>query len=63
MKKWITDGPLEYYRAISETIQSYPSPLGIMSIHQFRRKPNKYGENFLVRIETRTYWFQSLIPP
>ncbi|MFS7992987.1 hypothetical protein Hanom_Chr12g01088731 [Helianthus anomalus] len=22
-----------------------PSPLGIMRIHQFRRKPNKYGKN------------------
>ncbi|MFS8018857.1 hypothetical protein Hanom_Chr15g01396981 [Helianthus anomalus] len=41
---WITDGPLEYYRVISGTTRSYPSPLGIMSIHQFRRKLNKYGK-------------------
>ncbi|MFS7918808.1 hypothetical protein Hanom_Chr03g00205491 [Helianthus anomalus] len=39
---WITDGPLEYHRAISETTRSYPSPLGIMPILQFRSKPNKY---------------------
>ncbi|MFS7995633.1 hypothetical protein Hanom_Chr12g01120221 [Helianthus anomalus] len=25
---WITDGPLEYHRATSRTIRSYPSPLG-----------------------------------
>ncbi|MFS8027254.1 hypothetical protein Hanom_Chr16g01496501 [Helianthus anomalus] len=42
---WITDGSLEYHRATSETTRSYPSPLGIMPIHQFRRKPNKYGKN------------------
>ncbi|MFS8009794.1 hypothetical protein Hanom_Chr14g01289541 [Helianthus anomalus] len=41
---WITDGPLEYHRATSGTTRSYPSPLDIMSIHQFRRKPNKYGK-------------------
>ncbi|MFS7955305.1 hypothetical protein Hanom_Chr07g00641111 [Helianthus anomalus] len=39
---WITDRPLEYHRATSRTTRSYPSPLGIMPIHQFRRKPNKY---------------------
>ncbi|MFS7889139.1 hypothetical protein Hanom_Chr00s000003g01603401 [Helianthus anomalus] len=27
-KFWITDGPLEYYRATSRTTRSYPSPLG-----------------------------------
>ncbi|MFS8026434.1 hypothetical protein Hanom_Chr16g01486681 [Helianthus anomalus] len=59
----ITDGPLEYYRATSGTTRSYPSPLGIMSIHQFRRKTNKYVKIPLVRIERRTYWSQSLIPP
>ncbi|MFS7989721.1 hypothetical protein Hanom_Chr11g01050201 [Helianthus anomalus] len=25
---WITDGPLEYYRATSRTTRSYPSSLG-----------------------------------
>ncbi|MFS7926081.1 hypothetical protein Hanom_Chr04g00292811 [Helianthus anomalus] len=43
-KFWINDGPLEYHRATSGTTRSYPSPLGIMPIHQFRRKPNKYGK-------------------
>ncbi|MFS8013546.1 hypothetical protein Hanom_Chr14g01334221 [Helianthus anomalus] len=43
---WITDGLLNYHRAISGTTRSYPSPPGIiMSIHQFRRKPNTYGKN------------------
>ncbi|MFS7953464.1 hypothetical protein Hanom_Chr07g00618951 [Helianthus anomalus] len=37
----ITDGPLEYHRATSGTTRSYPSPLSIMPIHQFMRKPNK----------------------
>ncbi|MFS7979746.1 hypothetical protein Hanom_Chr10g00931311 [Helianthus anomalus] len=41
---WITDGPLEYHRATSGITRSYPSPLDIMHIHQFRRKPNKYGK-------------------
>ncbi|MFS7945043.1 hypothetical protein Hanom_Chr06g00519321 [Helianthus anomalus] len=45
---WITDGSLEYHRATSGTIRSYPSPLGIMSIHQFRRKPNKYEKKNLL---------------
>ncbi|MFS7895212.1 hypothetical protein Hanom_Chr00s002522g01701121 [Helianthus anomalus] len=36
--------PLEYHRATCGTTRSYPSPLGIMSIHQFRSKPNKYGK-------------------
>ncbi|MFS7949943.1 hypothetical protein Hanom_Chr06g00577561 [Helianthus anomalus] len=40
----MTDRPLEYHRATSGTTRSYPSPLGILPIHQFRRKPNKYGE-------------------
>ncbi|MFS7944275.1 hypothetical protein Hanom_Chr06g00510161 [Helianthus anomalus] len=60
---WITDGPLEYHRATSGTTRSYPSPLGIMPIHQFRSKPNKYGKTPFVGIEPRTYWSQSLIPP
>ncbi|MFS7978110.1 putative polyribonucleotide nucleotidyltransferase [Helianthus anomalus] len=34
LKIWITDGPLEYHRATSGTTRSYPSPLGIMPIHQ-----------------------------
>ncbi|MFS7959276.1 hypothetical protein Hanom_Chr08g00689221 [Helianthus anomalus] len=59
---WITDGLLEYHRATSRTTRSYPSPLGIMPIHQFRRKPNKYGKNPIVGIEHKTYWSQSLIP-
>ncbi|MFS7971140.1 hypothetical protein Hanom_Chr09g00829191 [Helianthus anomalus] len=46
-KIWITDGPLEYHRAISGTTRSYPSPLGILPIHQFRGKPNKYEKNLL----------------
>ncbi|MFS8000775.1 hypothetical protein Hanom_Chr13g01182421 [Helianthus anomalus] len=58
---WITDGPLEYHLATSGTTRSYPSPLGIMSIHQFRRKPNIYGKTPFVGIELRTYWSQSLI--
>ncbi|MFS7982871.1 hypothetical protein Hanom_Chr11g00967871 [Helianthus anomalus] len=37
-------GSLEYHCAINGTTRSYPSPLGIMHIHQFRRKPNKYGK-------------------
>ncbi|MFS8030482.1 hypothetical protein Hanom_Chr17g01534581 [Helianthus anomalus] len=41
---WITDGPLQYHRATSGTTRSYPAPLGIMYIHQFKRKPNKYGK-------------------
>ncbi|MFS7927770.1 hypothetical protein Hanom_Chr04g00313041 [Helianthus anomalus] len=53
---------LEYNRAISGTTRSYPSPLGIMPIHQFRRKPNKYEKTPLVGIEPKTYWSQSLIP-
>ncbi|MFS7997207.1 hypothetical protein Hanom_Chr12g01138951 [Helianthus anomalus] len=40
---WITDGALEYNRATSGTTRSYPSPLDIMHIHQFRCKHNKYG--------------------
>ncbi|MFS7949699.1 hypothetical protein Hanom_Chr06g00574651 [Helianthus anomalus] len=53
---WITDGPLEYHRVTSGTTRSYPSPLGIiMPIHQFRRKPNKYGTTPFVGIEPRTY--------
>ncbi|MFS7986188.1 hypothetical protein Hanom_Chr11g01007451 [Helianthus anomalus] len=43
-KFWITDGPLEYDRATSGTTRSYRSPLCIIPIHQFRRKPNKYGK-------------------
>ncbi|MFS7967889.1 hypothetical protein Hanom_Chr09g00791101 [Helianthus anomalus] len=41
---WIANEPLEYHRATSGTTRLYPSPLGIMPIHQFRRKPNKYGK-------------------
>ncbi|MFS8008403.1 hypothetical protein Hanom_Chr14g01272371 [Helianthus anomalus] len=41
---WITDGPLEYHRATSRITRSYPSPLGIVSIHKFRRKPNNMGK-------------------
>ncbi|MFS7933870.1 hypothetical protein Hanom_Chr04g00384871 [Helianthus anomalus] len=52
---WITDGPLEYHRVTSRTTRSYPSPLDIMPIHQFRRKPDKYWKNPLVGIEPRTY--------
>ncbi|MFS8030581.1 hypothetical protein Hanom_Chr17g01535681 [Helianthus anomalus] len=44
-KFWITDGPLEYHRVTSGTTRLYPYPLGILLIHQFRRKPNKYGKN------------------
>ncbi|MFS7950486.1 hypothetical protein Hanom_Chr07g00583831 [Helianthus anomalus] len=54
---WIPDGPLKYYRAISGTTRSYPSPLSIMSIYQFSRKPNKYGKPPREKIEPRTYWF------
>ncbi|MFS8001431.1 hypothetical protein Hanom_Chr13g01190321 [Helianthus anomalus] len=39
---WSTDGSLEHHRATNGTIRSYSSPLGIMPIHQFRRKPHKY---------------------
>ncbi|MFS7940032.1 hypothetical protein Hanom_Chr05g00458881 [Helianthus anomalus] len=46
----ITDGPLDF----SGIIRSYQSPLGIMPIHQFRKKPNKYGKTSFVRIEPRT---------
>ncbi|MFS7967152.1 hypothetical protein Hanom_Chr09g00782421 [Helianthus anomalus] len=48
-------GSLEYHRAISGTTRSYSSSLGIMLIHQFRRKPNKYGKNPLLGIEPKTY--------
>ncbi|MFS7917346.1 hypothetical protein Hanom_Chr03g00187951 [Helianthus anomalus] len=47
------DGPLEYHRATSGITRSYLYPLGIMPIHQFRRKHNKYEKNPLVRIEPR----------
>ncbi|MFS7951632.1 hypothetical protein Hanom_Chr07g00597391 [Helianthus anomalus] len=33
---------LEYHCATSRITRSYPSPLGIMPIHQFRSKHNKY---------------------
>ncbi|MFS7919671.1 hypothetical protein Hanom_Chr03g00215421 [Helianthus anomalus] len=51
----LTDGPLEYDCATSGTIRSYPSPLGIMPIHQFRRKRNKYEKNPvpIISISTR----------
>ncbi|MFS7971991.1 hypothetical protein Hanom_Chr09g00839351 [Helianthus anomalus] len=39
----MTDRPLEYHRVTSGTTRSYSSLLGIMHIHQFRRKPDKYG--------------------
>ncbi|MFS7986770.1 hypothetical protein Hanom_Chr11g01014181 [Helianthus anomalus] len=51
-KIWITNGPLEYHHATNRTTRSYPSPLGIMHMHQFRRKPNKYGKTSLIRIES-----------
>ncbi|MFS7948028.1 hypothetical protein Hanom_Chr06g00555141 [Helianthus anomalus] len=51
----LTDGPLEYHRATSESTRSYPSPLGIMHIYQFRGKPNKYRKTPLIRIEPKTY--------
>ncbi|MFS8028093.1 hypothetical protein Hanom_Chr16g01506441 [Helianthus anomalus] len=60
---WITNGPLEYHRVTSGTTRSYPSPLGLMPIHQFRRKPNKYGKKTLVRIEPSTYWSKVLSHP
>ncbi|MFS7889826.1 hypothetical protein Hanom_Chr00s000005g01611621 [Helianthus anomalus] len=60
---WIAGGPLEYHRATSGTTRSYPSSLDIMSIHQFRRKPNKYEKKNLMGIERRTYRSQSLISP
>ncbi|MFS8001930.1 hypothetical protein Hanom_Chr13g01196111 [Helianthus anomalus] len=61
---WITDGPLEYHRVTSRTTRSYLSPLGIMPIHQFRRKPSKYGKNPLfVRIELRICWSKVLSHP
>ncbi|MFS7920179.1 hypothetical protein Hanom_Chr03g00221391 [Helianthus anomalus] len=44
-KFWITDGSMEYHRATDRTTRSYLSSLGIMSIYQFSRKPNKYGKN------------------
>ncbi|MFS8033450.1 hypothetical protein Hanom_Chr17g01569721 [Helianthus anomalus] len=47
-----------YIDTYSGTTQSYPSgpsPPGIMSIHQFRRKPNKYGKTPIVGIEPRSY--------
>ncbi|MFS7895576.1 hypothetical protein Hanom_Chr00s003057g01708381 [Helianthus anomalus] len=61
---WITDGPLEYYRSTSGTTRSYPSPLGIIPIHQFKRKPNKYGKNPPCGIRTRDQLIQKsyLIP-
>ncbi|MFS7979628.1 hypothetical protein Hanom_Chr10g00929941 [Helianthus anomalus] len=56
------DVPLEYHRGTSRTTRSYLSPQGIMPIHKFRRKPNKYGKkNPLVRIKHMTYWFQNFI--
>ncbi|MFS7950514.1 hypothetical protein Hanom_Chr07g00584151 [Helianthus anomalus] len=52
---WIIDGPMEYHRATSGTTRNYPSPLVIMPIHQFIRKPNKYEKNLVVDIEPRIY--------
>ncbi|MFS7985970.1 hypothetical protein Hanom_Chr11g01004961 [Helianthus anomalus] len=60
---WIIDGPLEYHRATSRTIRSYPYPLGIMHIHQVKRKPNKYGKTPLVGIKPKTYWSKVLSHP
>ncbi|MFS7950482.1 hypothetical protein Hanom_Chr07g00583761 [Helianthus anomalus] len=51
---WITDGLLKYHRVISGSTRSYPSPLSIMSIHQFSRKPNKYGKHPREKIEPKT---------
>ncbi|MFS7972807.1 hypothetical protein Hanom_Chr09g00849181 [Helianthus anomalus] len=52
---WITDVLFEYHRATSGTTRSYPSPLHIMSIHQFRRKHNKYGKNYTVGKMSQIY--------
>ncbi|MFS8022894.1 hypothetical protein Hanom_Chr16g01444881 [Helianthus anomalus] len=60
---WITDESLEYYRVNSVTTRSYPSLVGMLPIHRFRSKPNKYGKNPLMRIEPKTYCSQSLITP
>ncbi|MFS7983770.1 hypothetical protein Hanom_Chr11g00978401 [Helianthus anomalus] len=54
---------MKYHRATSGTTRSYPSPLGIMPIYKYRRKPNKYEKTPLVGIEPRTYWSKRLIPP
>ncbi|MFS7924360.1 hypothetical protein Hanom_Chr03g00271661 [Helianthus anomalus] len=48
---WITDEPLKYHRATDGTTKSYPSPLGIILIHQFKRKPNKYEKKTHVEID------------
>ncbi|MFS8019407.1 hypothetical protein Hanom_Chr15g01403421 [Helianthus anomalus] len=50
---WITDGPLEFHRATSGTTRSYLSPLGIIPIHQFRKKTNKYGKTPLWKSNPR----------
>ncbi|MFS7896731.1 hypothetical protein Hanom_Chr00s005691g01729811 [Helianthus anomalus] len=60
---WITDVPLEYYHVTSGTTRSYSSSLGIMSIHQFKRKPNIYEKNILVGIEPRTFGPKVLTHP
>ncbi|MFS8033033.1 hypothetical protein Hanom_Chr17g01564701 [Helianthus anomalus] len=49
---WITDRPLENNRATSGTTRSYLSPLGIIHIHQLRKKPNKYGKSRLYESNT-----------
>ncbi|MFS7904428.1 hypothetical protein Hanom_Chr01g00035911 [Helianthus anomalus] len=46
--KWITDEPLDYYRVTSGITRSYPFPLGVILIHQFRSQSNKYGKTPLV---------------
>ncbi|MFS8013208.1 hypothetical protein Hanom_Chr14g01330101 [Helianthus anomalus] len=51
-KFWITNGSLEYHHATSGTIRSYPSPLGIIHIYQFRSKPNKYEKTSLWKSNT-----------
>ncbi|MFS7942963.1 hypothetical protein Hanom_Chr06g00494691 [Helianthus anomalus] len=51
---WITDGLLKYHRVTSGTTRLYHLHYAIMSIHQFRRKPNKYGKTPFVRIKPWT---------
>ncbi|MFS7927765.1 hypothetical protein Hanom_Chr04g00312981 [Helianthus anomalus] len=57
---WITDRPLEYNRVISGTTRSYSSPLGIMPIHKFMKKPNKYEKTPLVRMNPRPIGHKTL---
>ncbi|MFS8000099.1 hypothetical protein Hanom_Chr12g01174391 [Helianthus anomalus] len=54
---------MEYHRATSGTTRSYPSPIGIMPIHQFRRKPNKYGKTPLWESNPRPIGPETLSHP